>query len=298
MGRVRNDQFTGMTDRAFIFQGTRENYRQLVLENSNKGLVLVNFWSPRAAPTLMLLPRLSKLALEFSGRFLLVNINTDEQGDLARECGVIAIPHVNAVRNSEVVGEIRSADSETSLRAFLARHLGPSLKPLYVRGIKAFQAGELDSAMQLLAQAALEEPENLQIPADLAKILMLQGQTDRAEALLCALPPEARHEPRISGLLIHLGFVRAAEDAPDAETLERAIAANPDDNDARYQLSAVRLVADDYEAAMDQLIELARRNRGYRDSVGQRGLQAIFAMLGEDNAMVQRYRARLETLTN
>jgi putative thioredoxin len=293
-GFARNSRLIRMTDKAFIFEGTRENYPSLVLDNSYKGLVLVNFWSPRAAPTLMLLPRLNKLAAEYGGHFLLVNVNSDEQGELARECGVVAIPHVKAMRNGQVVGEIRSADSESSLRGFLARHLGPRLNPLYVRGIKAFQAGDLDGAMQLLAQAALEEPENLQIPADLAKILLLHGEPERAEALLSALPPEARREPRIRGLLTHLGFLRAARDAPDAETLERAIEADPNDLDARYKLSAVRLVADDYEAAMDQLVELVRRDRKYRDAAGQRGLEAIFGILGDGNAMVDRYRARLE----
>ena len=69
---------------SYITDCTRENFSQRVLANSAKGPVLVNYWSPRAGPCLMLLPRLVKLAGEFSGRFLLVLVNTDELGPLAR----------------------------------------------------------------------------------------------------------------------------------------------------------------------------------------------------------------------
>lgn len=84
-----------MADSPYVFDATTENFPTLVLENSDKGPVLVNYWSPRAGPCLMLMPRLVRLATEFGGRFLLVMLNTDEFGRLAREHGVNSLPTMN-----------------------------------------------------------------------------------------------------------------------------------------------------------------------------------------------------------
>jgi thioredoxin-like negative regulator of GroEL len=59
---------------------------------------------------------------------------------------------------------------------------------------------------------------------------------------------------------------------------------------------AVQLINDD-EAAMEQLLERVRRNLEYRDAVDLRGLHAILGILGEDDALAARYRARLEETT-
>ena len=44
------------------FDARPDNFAQLVLGNSDKGPVLVHFWTPKAAPCMLLMPRLVKLA--------------------------------------------------------------------------------------------------------------------------------------------------------------------------------------------------------------------------------------------
>ncbi|TAM44546.1 MAG: hypothetical protein EPN55_10465 [Gammaproteobacteria bacterium] len=112
-----------MAEPRFVFDATPDNFRTLVLANSEKGPVAVNFWSPRAGPCLMLMPRLLKLAKEFGGRFLLVRLNTDEHGRLARDWGVTSIPMTKVFRHGRVVDTLHGAESETSVRALLA-HAG------------------------------------------------------------------------------------------------------------------------------------------------------------------------------
>lgn len=74
-------QYLGYTvNSPYVFGATTDNFHKLVLENSDKGLVLVNYWSPKAGPCMMLMPRLVRLATEFGGRFLLVMLNTDDHG--------------------------------------------------------------------------------------------------------------------------------------------------------------------------------------------------------------------------
>jgi putative thioredoxin len=283
-----------MTHSPYVFDATAENFPTLVLENSDKGPVLVNYWSPRAGPCLMLMPRLVRLATEFGGRFLLVMLNTDEFGRLAREHGVNSLPTIKLFRHGNVVDTLHGAESEAELRGFISKHVSREANGKYATALQAYQRGDLDQAVTQAAEAALAAPDNPRLAIDLVKLLMLQQRFSQANELMKSLPQEVRQHPEIRNLSVHVGFIRTAGDAPPVATLERAIADNPDDLEARYRLCAIKMTQDDYAAAMEQLLEIARRDHGFRDQAGRNGLRAIFSLLGEDDERVRRYRALLD----
>ena len=287
-----------MAEPAYVFDATADNFRTLVLANSDKGPVVVNFWSPRAGPCRILMPRLLKLAEEFRGRFLLVRLNTDTFGRLARDQGVTSIPTTKVFRHGAVVDTLHGAESETSLRAFLRKHLGGPTGELRTAALRAFESGDAERAAALAAQAALAEPDDPRIPLDVAKLLVLQGRYAQAEALLAALPMALREQEAVRNLLTHASLLNAARAAPAPEALEQAIAARPDDLEARYRLGAARLMRDDYEGALAQLLEIARRDPSFRGGAGRNGLLALFGLLGEQDARTQRYRAELLNLAS
>ena len=283
-----------MANSPFVFDATADNFPRLVLENSGKGPVVVNYWSPRAGPCLMLMPRLVRLATEFGGRFLLVMLNSDELGRLAREHGVVSLPTIKVYRHGRVVDTLHGAESDDVLRRFIQKHLQDSADSRLRVALGAHARGDTGTAVRLAAEAALADPLNPRIPLDLAKLLVLQGRYAQADDLLQALPAEARDTPELRRLAAHVAFLRAARDAPVTEELAKMIAADPDNLEARYQLGAVRLVANDYEAAMQQLLEIARRDRGFRHDAGRDGLLALFELLGDNDERVVRYRALLQ----
>ena len=278
----------------YVLDATAKNFRTLVLENSDKGPVLVNYWSPRAGPCLMLRPRLVSLATEFGGRFLLVMLNTDELGRLAREHGVTSIPTVKVFRHGRMVDTLRGAESEKTLRDFIVKHVVSEAETKYAAAIQAHQSGDLEKAVTRAAEAALAAPDNPRLALELAKLLMQQGRYTQADDLLRALPSPVRQLSEVRDLSAHVSFIRTAQEAPPAETLEQVIADNPDDLEARYRLSALRLTHDDFVGAMDQLLEIVRRDSEYRDQAARNGLLAIFAMLGEKDERVPRFRAMLQ----
>ena len=283
-----------MADSPFVFDATAENFPRLVLENSDKGPVLVNYWSPRAGPCLMLMPRLVRLATEFGGRFLLVMLNTDEFGPLAREHGVMSLPTVKVFRHGRVVDTLHGAESEEVLRQFIQKQLTDSTDSRLRLALTAQARGDTDSAVRLAAEAALADPLDTRIPLELAKLLVLQQRYAQADDLLQALPDEARATPELRKLATHVRILRIARDAPPAEELAQAIANDPDNLDARYQLSAVSLVANDYDTALQQLLEIAVRGSGTRRATSRDGLLALFELLGDDDERVVRYRALLQ----
>ena len=282
----------------YVFDASAENFRTLVLENSDKGPVLVNYWSPRAGPCLMLMPRLVRLATEFSGRFLLVMLNTDELGQLARDHGVASIPTIKVFRRGQAVDTLRGAESETVLREFITRHVAREAEARYTAAILTYQRGDLDRAVTQAAEAALAEPDNPRLALDLVKLLVLQRRYAQADELLKSLPAETRGLPEVRHISAHVNLIRSAQDAPPPETLMKAIAADPDDLETRYRLSAVMLTQDEYEMAMMQLLEIIHRDSAFQDHAGHDGLHAIFALLGENDELVLRYRTLLNKITH
>lgn len=283
-----------MANSPYVFVASADNFPRLVLENSAKGPVLVNYWSPRAGPCMMLMPRLVRLAGEFGGRFLLVMLNTDELGPLARSHGVASLPTVKVFRHGKVVDTLHGAQSEGVLREFIRRQLPDTADALRREAFEMHARGDTARAVRRVTEAALANPQDSRIPLELAKLLVLQGQFAPADDLLQALPAAMRETPALRQLAAHVAFLRAAHEAPPATELEEAIATNPDNLEARYQLSAVQLLANDYDAAMQQLLEIARRDRDFRRGAGRNGLLALFDLLGDDDERVVRFRTLLQ----
>jgi len=284
-----------MANPPYIQEANSNNFKSLVLENSDRGLVMVFFWSPHAGPCMKLMPRLIRLADEYCGKFLLVLLDTDAFGRLAKdEYGVSSVPTVKFFRHGKVANTIHGAESDAEFRRIIDKFVPREASMAQVNASRAYhQEGDLDQACALLAKAALDDPENPRIALDLAKLLILKTDYTRAESILQSLPPKAREEDEIAALLVHAGFLRVAQGAPEIEVLERDIEAEPDKTVARYQLSALRLLRNDYAGAMEQLLEIVRRDRAFRDDAGRKGLIAIFKMLGNDDETVTTYRSLL-----
>ncbi|MDA8129685.1 MAG: tetratricopeptide repeat protein [Betaproteobacteria bacterium] len=277
----------------YVFDASAENFNRLVLENSHKGPVLVHFWTPKAGPCFMLMPRLVKLAGEYGGKFLLVMLNADELPELARRFSVNSVPTVKFFWRGEVAHTIHGADPDSTFREALDRFIASDANRAHALGVAAWQAGKVQQARLLLANAAMAEPENLAIPRDLAKLLWAEGEGAQALKLLESLPPEAREEPDIARLHAHLTLAETARQAPPLSELDARLAQQPDDLDAHYQRAARLLAADEFAGAMDELLWIACTDRGYRHDIGRISLLALFELLGSAHPLTRQYRQAL-----
>lgn len=266
----------------YVFDATRENFDQMVLGNSNRGLVLVHFWSPKAGPCLVLMPRLVRLAAEYGGRFLLVMANTEEFGRRVRDLGVTSVPTVKFYLRGEVAHTIHGAEPDSAFHAALSRFLAGDHEQQRMAALRAHQEGRTAEAIAMLAQAAVEAPEDLAVALDLAKLLTLDERPDEALSLLSALPVAARRGGDIAPLLIHLELIVAAASEAAAGTPE-----------ARLSEAARALLDDRMEVALAALLELAREAPDFRDDIGRRGMISLFALLGGEHELTRRYRSRL-----
>jgi putative thioredoxin len=283
-----------MAQSPYIFDVSPEQFQNLVLDNSHQRPVLVNFWSPRNPASMMMLPRLIRLTTQCGGRFLLALVNADDGVDVDQVHGVEQIPTVQLYRGGTMVDAIEGDESEATIRQFINRYLPlRGSNRLYAEAVKAYGVGDSERALKLAAEASIADPDNLDTPVEVVKLLVLAGRFDQADELLSVLPQGVRDNSEIGYLMAHLNFIRISQAAPSTNTLERAVAADPSNLDARYQLAATKVVHNDYEGAMQQLLEIAHRNPAFRDHAGRNGLLALFQMLGDDDDRVRRYRPLL-----
>jgi putative thioredoxin len=285
-----------MSDAAFILEGTVDNFDRLVVENSRRGLVIVDFWAPWVGPSLRQREIFIGLANQYQGRFLLVSINTDEQKPLAERFGVRSLPSFKLFHQGEMVAEYHGVQPEADYPRIIESYVAKQPDQSSREAIAAWQAGDPEKALQLLAEAVVADPENLALPALMAKILMRQQRFRDAHALLSALPEQAQNALEVRNLLAHLDIIVTAEDAETIDTLIQSMQTEPKDVDTRYRLAAVHLVGDDLEAGLALLLEIARNHPGYRKGIARKAMHAVLDQLNAGDERVMHYRRELYRL--
>jgi putative thioredoxin len=269
------------------------SFDQAVIERSRKVPVLVDFWADWCAPCRALKPILEKLACEYQGRFVLVKVNSDRNPELAARYGVRGIPNVKAFVGGALVDEFSGAVPEAVVRQFIDGLMPSEADELRLQAEDARAAGRTDDALALLERAAGLEPQNEGVRLDRAEILLELGRVDEARTLLEALNILTREQPRAAQLMARAAF--AGGSGESAASLESRVAANADDMTARLALAKACVNAGRYEAAMEQLLEIIRRDRTFENDAGRRTMLQVFDLLGNKGELVSRYRRLMAT---
>jgi putative thioredoxin len=282
-----------MNPSPYILEGTQENFDRLVLENSKRGLVVVDFWAPWAGPSLKQQEIFARLVKHYAGRFLLVSINTDEQKPLAERFGVRSLPSFKLFLDGKMVGEYHGVQPEADYPKIIESFVTRQLDEIQQQAIAAWQSGRADEALQILANAIMEDPRNLGLPALMGKILIRQNRYDEAHKLFMSLPEAARDANEIQDLLTHVDLVVTARTSATAEDLEARLDGDPEDPSLRYQLAAVELMDDRPTRALDLLLEMTRRHSAFRNGIARKAMKIILDRMDAQDPQVARYRREL-----
>ena len=79
---------------------TTENFDSLVKGDQ---LVVVDFWATWCGPCRHIAPIVEKVAAEYEGKAVIGKCDTDENGDIAMQFGVMNIPTLIFLKNGEEV---------------------------------------------------------------------------------------------------------------------------------------------------------------------------------------------------
>ncbi|HEY5740827.1 MAG TPA: thioredoxin [Gammaproteobacteria bacterium] len=285
-----------MSESPYIHNVGMQNFQQLVLEKSMQKPVLVDFWADWCQPCQTIMPMLAKLADEYAGKFELAKVNADDERELAGHFGIKSLPTMKLFFQGQLVDERLGAVPESEVRAMLDKHIVSESEQYMQAAMTAYQQGQTEQALQLLNHALANDPENPELKVTIAQIVHAQGDTDSAVRLLDSLDEEGAKLDGAISLRAQIKLAEQLASLPPLEDIEARLASDPGDLEALLFKSRHLTARQDYENAMECLLEIMRRDREYQDEAGRQGLLELFDMLGGEHPSVQQYRRKLFTL--
>jgi len=275
---------------AHVIDVSSATFEREVLEASKQVPVVVDFWAPWCGPCRALGPVLEKLAATYGGRFRLAKINSDESQDLAAAFGVRSIPTVIGFRDGRPVAQFLGAVPESQARAFIDQLLPSPSQIEQARAARLRAAGDPAAAAEALRKALDLDAANDAARLDLAEILIELRRPAEAEPLLDAVRPDVDLEARVAALRAAAAFARSGA---DESGLRQKLAADPADHDARLALAGAYAGKKRYREALDELLEIVRRQRDWKDGAARKQALNIFNLAGDQPELVSEYRRKL-----
>lgn len=288
-----------MTDT--VIDVTAETFQAQVMESSMQKLVLLDFWATWCQPCKQLIPVLMKLANESNGDFLLAKVDIDQNKELAEHFKVRSVPTVKFIRNGQIVDEFSGLLSESEIKGKLSNHIQRESDELYQQAMEALQQGD-NSAIAKMQEICLNDTDNQKISIHFASILAQTQQFEQAKLFIDALPKILQNKDEIKSITAQIGIAESAKDLPDPSSIMKAIEKDPNDLKARHQFSQQLVLQGDVASAMEQLLEIIKRDRKFKDDLGRKELLKLFDIVstqGEQGAKIlSDYRRKLALALN
>jgi putative thioredoxin len=284
-----------------ISDGSEATFMADVIEASREVPVIVDFWAPWCGPCKTLGPALEKAVTEARGKVRLVKIDVDQNQMLATQMRVQSIPAVFAFVNGQPVDGFMGAQSPSQIKAFVDRLIAASggnagLEEALAAAEEMLEEGALADAAQTFAAILTEEEGHPGALSGLARAHLALGDIEKARAILDLAPPAKANDPAILGARAKIDLAEAAAGAGEADELAAALARDPNDHQARFDL-AMALIADgDAAGAIDALLELFRRDREWNEGAAKAQLIKLFDSLGPKSEAASKGRRRLSSM--
>ncbi len=285
---------------ALVKEITEATFMQDVVEVSKDTPVIVDFWAPWCGPCRQLGPALEQAVTAAGGKVKMVKVNVDENQQIAAQLRIQSIPTVYAFYDGQPVDGFQGALPQSQVNAFVDKLAalaaeGP-LAAAIATAEEMLEAGDLEGAAEIFAAIVEEDPKVAAAWAGLANTRLAQGDADEAEAVLNGAPIEVAHAAELEAAHAKIALARQAANAGPVDELRARVAADPADNQARFDLAQALHAAGDVQGAVNELLDLFKRDREWNEGAAKAQLFTIFDSLAPNDPIVLAGRRKLSSM--
>ncbi|MGA8157330.1 MAG: thioredoxin [Rhodoplanes sp.] len=289
-----------LTADGLVKDTTTQSFKKDVIDESRQQPVLVDFWAPWCGPCKQLTPLLENLVRAAKGKVKLCKMNIDEHPTIAGQMGIQSIPAVIAFVNGQPADGFLGALPEGQITAFIERltqsKLGGEQLDLLKAADAALVEGDAAGAAQIYAQVLAQDAANIHALSGLARCYVETGALDQAKQTLAMVPASKHNEAPVAAARAALEIAEQAAALGPITDLEKRVAENPLDHQARFDLALALNAKGRRIETVDQLLDIVRRDRNWNDDGARKQLVQLFEAWGPTDEATIAGRRRLSSI--